>query len=94
MESVSTLIEAGKKPEEIIQEITKGKHKIVEELDLKYVCDCTKSRFENGIGSLDIEELDSMISDGKPIEVTCQFCKKHYNFTIEELKTIRNKKDS
>ena len=32
-----------------------------------------------------------MIQDGKPIEINCHFCSRHYVFSVEELKEIFNK---
>jgi molecular chaperone Hsp33 len=92
MKPVSELIDSGMKPEQLINEITKGDHELVEEMDLSYQCDCHKERFANGISTLDNQELDSIINDNEPIEVTCQFCKKTYNYTIEEVKEIKMNK--
>ncbi len=94
MKPISTLIELGYSPEEIIQEITKGKHKFVENMNLNYKCDCSKKRFEEGISTLEISEIDSMIDDNDDVEIVCQFCKKRYSFTIDEIKSIKHKKDS
>ncbi|QLY40474.1 Hsp33 family molecular chaperone HslO [Hujiaoplasma nucleasis] len=93
MKPISELINDGKTPEEIIQEITKGDHEFVEEMPLSYQCDCSKERFENGLSTLDIKELDSMIDDLEPIEVTCDFCKTHYHFSIDEIKAIKKNKE-
>ncbi len=94
MPPISQLIDMELTPEQIIEEITKGNHKIVEEMDLKYECDCSRERFYKGIGTLDIAEIEAMIDDLEPIEVTCQFCKKNYTFSIDDLKRIKEKKDS
>ncbi len=94
MKSVSKLIEENYTPEQIVNEITKGKHKFVEEMNLYYECDCSKERFDKGLGSLDRSELDNLIKENKPIQITCEFCKKKYDFSIDELKSIRKRKDS
>jgi molecular chaperone Hsp33 len=88
MKSVSELIESGVTPEEIIQLITKGDHQLIEEMPLYYECDCSKERFENGLKSLGKAELEGFVKDGHPIEITCQFCKKNYSFSEEDLKSI------
>jgi molecular chaperone Hsp33 len=82
MKPISELIDAGKTPEEIIEEITKGDHEFVEEMPLSYTCDCHRDRFKKGLATLDNSELDSMIEDGEDIEITCDFCKKQYSFTV------------
>jgi molecular chaperone Hsp33 len=92
MPPVSELIESGKTPEEIIQEITKGDHEFVDSMDLFYRCDCSKERFAQGLSTLDKSELESIIQDQQPIEITCQFCKTQYEFSIEEIKEIKDQK--
>ncbi len=89
MRPISELINEGKTPEQIVEEITKGDHEFVEEMPLSYECDCSKERFSSGLATLDNEELDSMIEDNEPIEVTCDFCKTHYHFSIDEIKEIK-----
>lgn len=89
---ISELINEGNKPEDIIKLITKGNHEFVEEMDLKYQCDCNKDRFFNGLKTLDRQEINQMIAEKKPIEVTCQFCKTQYHFSIDDLKNIKKEK--
>ncbi|MDD5293917.1 MAG: Hsp33 family molecular chaperone HslO [Candidatus Izemoplasmatales bacterium] len=88
MKPVSTLIEEGKTPEEIIEAITQGDHVWAERLDLSYHCDCSKDRFAKGLVTLGHDELESMIIENKPIETTCQFCGKVYHFSPEELEDL------
>ncbi|HKL47679.1 MAG TPA: Hsp33 family molecular chaperone HslO [Candidatus Izemoplasmatales bacterium] len=92
MKPISELINDCKTPEEIIEEITKGDHEIVEEMPLSYVCDCNKERFKNGLSTLDNGELESMIDDGEDINITCDFCKKQYSFTVDDIKEIKSNK--
>ncbi len=92
MRPISELISENKKPEDIIEMITKGDHEFVEEMPLSYLCDCTKERFEKGLISLGKQELGEMITDDSSIEIVCHFCKKKYEFTIGEL--IKLEKES
>ncbi len=92
MKPISELIKNNFKPEDIINLITKGDHQFVEEMPLKYLCDCSKERFLNGLSSLDQTELESIISDGSPIEIVCEFCKTKYDFSLDEIKEISKKK--
>lgn len=92
MKPISELIKENYRPEDIINFITKGSHELVDEMPLKYECDCSKERFENGLATLDIKELESIINDGETIEIQCEFCKAKYNFSIDELKNIKSKK--
>lgn len=92
LKPVSELINQGNKPEDIINQITKGDHEFVEEMDLNYHCDCNRDRFYNGLKTLDRQELNQIIAENNPIEITCQFCKTKYNFSIDDLKNIKKEK--
>ena len=37
------------------------------------------------------KEIQSMIDDGKDIEVKCHFCNTAYNYTVDELKELLKK---
>jgi molecular chaperone Hsp33 len=86
---VSELIQKGYSPDDIVNEITKGDHVLIEQMDLKYSCDCNKDRFAKGLLSLGETELQEMIEEDKEIETTCHFCGKQYYFSIEELKLLK-----
>ena len=51
------------------------------------MCIRDRSKALISVGKKDLQE---MIDDGKEIEVNCQFCGKHYQFTVEELKDLKN----
>jgi len=88
MKPVSELIRSGHTPEMIVNEITRGKHELVERLDLNYRCDCTRERFSAGLASLGRTELEAMIAEDRPIETVCHFCNKKYMFAVDELKSL------
>lgn len=93
---VSTMIQEGYTPEEIINEITEGDYRILEKENIKYECDCSKDRFAKGIASLGEKELDDIIKTEGKAEVLCHFCMKKYVFDKNELLNIKTlcKKDS
>lgn len=88
MKPISELINTNHKPEDIINLITEGDHKLVDEMPLSYRCDCSKDRFSKGIISLGKDEIEKLIDEEETIEVTCQFCKKSYAFSKTELKNM------
>ena len=57
-------------------------------LPVGFSCNCSKDRVRKALISIGREELQSMIDDGKEIEVNCHFCNKNYNFTVDELKEM------
>lgn len=87
--SVTALLAQGYTPEMILEKIL-GEFglEINEKLPVQFHCDCSKERVEKAIASISKEELKSIIEDGEPIEVNCDFCNTKYRFSIDELKEI------
>ena len=46
------------------------------------------SRVEKAIISIGKKEIQDMINEGREIEVNCQFCNKHYKFSVDELEDM------
>lgn len=91
-EPVSTLIEKGYKPEDILDYICSGLDmKILEKKDLKFVCDCCEDRIERALISIGEKELIDMIEEDGEAEICCQFCDTKYHFDKDELTTLLNK---
>ena len=60
-------------------------------MDTRFHCNCSKERVEKALISIGRKELNEMIQEGKPIEMNCHFCNKHYPVTVEELKGLLEK---
>ena len=87
--SVTSLLEAGNTPEEIIGILLDGlEPEITGKHETKFYCNCSKERFAKGLYSLGHKEMQELIDDGKEIELNCSFCESHYYFTVDELKEI------
>lgn len=82
---VSELVEKGYTPEQMIELITKGDFQLLEELDLKYACNCHKEKFEKGLISLGVDQLTEIKNEDHKIEVNCQFCSEQYNFDENDI---------
>ena len=67
-------------------------YEVIGKLNVKFECNCTKDRFAKGLATLPKSDLKEIIDEGKPIETVCQYCGKKYEFDIEEIKDIYNKK--
>ena len=84
--SVTTLLEEGNTPEQILRLLLEGLDvELTDTLETKFFCNCDKSRVEKALISIGREELQAMIDEGREIEVNCQFCNRHYIFSVEEL---------
>ena len=84
--SITSLLDAGKTPEEILTDILgEVGLEILKKMPVQFHCDCERSRVEKAIISIGRKEIQDMIDEGKEIEVNCQFCNKHYKFSVDEL---------
>ena len=76
--------------EAVFAQVLKGlEYHIVSETPIEYRCYCSRERVEDAIRSIGPEELESIIAEGRDVDVSCQFCDKVYRFTSEELKALR-----
>lgn len=89
LQGITSFLDRGMTPEDILEEIL-GEFgmEVLERQEVNYYCNCSKQRVEKAIASIGRKDLTEMIEDGKPIEVNCQFCNKHYEFQTDELKKI------
>ena len=62
--------------------------KRLENTPVKFVCDCSKSKFEKGLRSLNKEELKQILEEEGKIEAVCNFCSESYLFDEKEIKKI------
>lgn len=58
--------------------------RILEHIPVEYRCYCSRERVMNAIAGIERSELEEMAKEGKPIEVTCQFCDAVYTFDPKE----------
>lgn len=92
MESITALLDAGKTPEEILTDLLGDFGlEILDKVPTRFFCDCEKERVSKAIISIGKKEIQDMIDEGKPIEVSCHFCNKVYTFTVEELEEMLKK---
>lgn len=89
VEPVSTLIAKGMSPEEIMYEILGDfDMQVLDKVDLKFECDCSREKIENVIVSLGKKEIQDIIEEDGKAEVVCQYCNKKYQFNKEDLNKI------
>ncbi len=90
--SVTSMLSGGDTPEELLGKVLAGMDiEFTGTMPTEYHCDCSRERLEQVLISLGREELQSMIDDGKEVEVGCQFCNTKYVFQVDELKSLLRK---
>lgn len=92
LSNVSRLFDQGMSNIEIaaltLQDI---EYDLFDEIDVDYLCTCSRERMEKAMKSIDPKELrkmfDEQIAEGKPeeLEVECRFCNSKYSFTPADI---------
>lgn len=91
--TVTDVLREGKTIEEMLEIVLDGFD--VHFTDKKPVfwhCNCSFERGKAVLSTLKDEELQKMIDEGQDIDVNCDFCGKHYLYTLEDLKEILRSK--
>lgn len=90
--SVTAMLDEGMSPEDILRKVLNGFDiEITDTIETKYECNCSKERVSKALISVGKKELQSMIDDGKDIEVNCHFCNTNYIFNINEIAELKKK---
>ena len=95
LSNVSALFEKGLSNVEIAKIALEGiEYDLFDELDVDYLCNCSRDRMERALISLGKNELNKMlaeqIAEGKDeqLEVNCRFCNKKHIFTREDINNM------
>lgn len=83
---MSTLIDEGLTPEEILKEIFgEFQIEVLDKTFVQYKCNCSMEKVESILVSLGNDELKAIIEEDGKAEVVCHFCNTKYNFSKEDL---------
>ena len=62
--------------------------KYTSESPIRFGCNCSHDRILAGLATLQRSELQSLITEGKPLSISCDYCGKEYRVTIPELEGL------
>ncbi len=89
LESVTNMLQEGKKPEEILEIVLDGlEPRILDTKEVGFKCECSKDKVQEALVSIGKVALKEIIEEDKQAEVGCQFCNSKYNYTEQELTDI------
>lgn len=94
LEPATTMLKSGMTPEDMLAKVLDSfELTVTDKREVGFVCDCSTQRVERSLATISSDDLDEIIADDKPVEVRCQFCNHKYEFSIEQLKEIRNRRN-
>lgn len=87
MPSVTSVLDQGLEPEEMLRLLLPDAV-ILDELEVRFVCQCSRERIEQTLVSLGEHELEQLIEEDETAEVICHYCNESYVFNKDELQVI------
>ena len=88
LKPVTTMLVNGMKPEDIcVNVLNEFEMEILDEFDISFKCDCSRSKVEKALISAGVKELEDMAKDDVT-SVSCQFCREKYDFTSADISRI------
>ncbi|MGD9605404.1 MAG: Hsp33 family molecular chaperone HslO [Bacilli bacterium] len=85
----SDLLIKHEKLEDILGKLFDNHFTVLESIDVKYACHCSKDQFARGIATLGKAEIDKIIEEDHQAEIICHYCKTRYVYNEEELQAIK-----
>ena len=87
--SVTTLLDEGKGPKEILEIICEGlEPKIIDISPVGFKCNCSKDRVSKALISVGRKELSKIVEEEDSINLHCDFCNTDYKFNKDELEEL------
>ncbi|AIQ26837.1 MULTISPECIES: Hsp33 family molecular chaperone HslO [Paenibacillus] len=87
MPSVTAILDQGLEPEEMLRLLLPDAV-VLDELEISFVCQCSRERIEETLVSLGQHELEQLIEEDDQVEVICHYCNEAYVFNKDELQVI------
>lgn len=87
----TAMLRGGDTPERILARIFGGRFEIISQNEVRFDCPCSRERAERALVLVGAEELESLRRKDAAkgySELTCEFCKTQYRFTLEELDAL------
>lgn len=88
---ISTLIDEGLTPEEVMEELFGGfEIEILDKKHIEYKCNCQRKKIEGILVSLGKKEIRDIIEEDGEAEIICHFCNEKYKFSKDDLEKLIN----
>jgi molecular chaperone Hsp33 len=89
-ERIEPLLAQGKaSPEELLAETLYGMpFTRTADRPLRFGCTCSPTRLAASLATLPKADIESMLADGKMLDIECDFCRKKYEYSPEQLRGL------
>ncbi len=95
MEPVTTMLAKGMTSLEICKKALDGfEIEVLDEMEVDYVCTCSRQKVENSIRLLSDEDIRSLADEKGYAKANCHFCNKNHRFTKGQLEEIIKSKSN
>jgi molecular chaperone Hsp33 len=76
-------------PDTLLKETLYGMpYTLVGERNVHFGCRCSPERLAGSLASLPRADIESLMEGGKTLEIECDYCGKHYEFTMTQLRSL------
>ncbi len=83
------LAQTGAAPRALIEEVLfRMPYTLLAESPLQFQCRCDETRLLASLSTVPRAEIQSMIEDGEPLEITCDYCAHEYRIGVESLRGL------
>jgi len=79
------LLERASSIEDLLGAAVPEAERVEEDLALAWHCPCSRERAENAVRLLGQPEVARMVVESEPVVIDCDFCRSHYELTVEDL---------
>lgn len=80
--------------EEMLNVLFDDDYVILDKMDVKFACDCSKDSFAKALATLPTKDLEEMLNEDKQIETTCHYCGEKYQFDEKDINQIIEERKS
>ncbi|MEM9070319.1 MAG: Hsp33 family molecular chaperone HslO [Myxococcota bacterium] len=87
--NIDAWLEGGAEPNGFLERLYEGMpFTMLGDSALRFGCDCSKVRVLTSLSTLGVADLEELLSDGKALEMGCDWCGAEYRVEPEELKGL------
>ena len=76
-------------PTALVDDLLEGmKHTQLHESEVRFGCNCSQVRVMTSLSTLGRDEIEEMVKDAEPIELSCEYCRKSYRIEPAQLQGL------